>query len=109
GAKVEDRLGAGRTELADGPPPPIAVDIHRQQVVHPIIFRRDLSEHFPDACVGFVDDRRHASQLSEAFLAPLTPLTARHYNTLTDPPASDAGASAWGAAGGHLTVFTALL
>ena len=39
----------------DRPPPPVAIDVERQQVVHAVVVRRDLAEHPLHPLARFVD------------------------------------------------------
>ena len=47
-----------RLQLPDGPRPPVAIDVERQQVVHAVVVRRDLAEHPLHPLARFVDGRR---------------------------------------------------
>jgi hypothetical protein len=51
-ADIQDRLAGLRLEFADRIPPPVLVDVHRQQVVHSVVVRRDFAEHATDGEVG---------------------------------------------------------
>ena len=52
---VQNRIVSIGIQASHRFPPPIMIDIHRKQVVHPIVFRRNFTKHVTYTLIRFVD------------------------------------------------------
>ena len=71
-ADVENRPIPAWLGESHGSPPPVAVDVHRQQMIHAIIARRNLPKHSLYALSGLIDDHSWSSMNEELRGRPAT-------------------------------------